>query len=208
MRPPRQSKRKLYRLRDLAIDRTDLVVQGANQHATIELFKSTEGQESPIYEEPAMSRYQYQSRSEILAEVEAAAQESLDLGLVDTIEQGQSEIWEMNPELYDEYQALPVEAPAPEPVAKTAPRRPRLQDRINAVVKDRAILRQLERSEFSKSLEEVIGDVWLTDEGKQLFDLYVSPLARTDEGSALATINKSAEGVYSDALEILKKWES
>lgn len=139
-------------------------------------------------------------RSEILGEVEALAEFSMEIDPNLTVEEARSIVWEEFPEVYDEYVASSPE-PIQTPVAKAVTVRTVAQacgDAVHAQA-DRLFLNPKD----PRTVEAIRADLWLSPEGEKLIEL-----SRSDIGSApysgFGPMQKSL--ARAEAWAILKHW--
>lgn len=140
------------------------------------------------------------SRTEIYKEAEQVADEVFGDDPDFTHDEAMAMIWEESPELYAEYSAAPA-GPAPQPIAKTAPEKTIGEAVHEAVQKQAANLAWTEWPH--KTIEEIEWDVWNTDDGQLLYELYRSE-GNTPMSQMRTEISKSDR--HRDAWLVLGKW--
>lgn len=143
------------------------------------------------------------TRSEILDEVEDIAIEVMKYDQDLTIEAARSMVYEEVPELYDEYKASIPESPA-QPISKSN-RETTLGEEIHAAIRKRAS--HLAWTEWPhKTVEDLEWEVWQTDEGRLLYDLYRSDDGRLPMSQVEHTIAKAARS--NEAWRVFRKWRA
>lgn len=152
----------------------------------------------------------FTSRAEVVAEVTEIAEEIFDADLADSYEEARQHAWMMEGGLlYSLYRALPPDIPPTStPVAKSH-RSPSLRDEIYDAARYQAMIQQLKPGNFSRTIEDLIDEVWTSPEGSTLYGLYASAfrdLPASEE--SLVAIRKRAGDQYDGAIEILREWLS
>ncbi len=139
------------------------------------------------------------TRNEILAEVNELADDIQEIAPVTSRDEAMAIVWEGVPELYDEYTAAPAESLAA-PIAKSEPE-PTLGETIMLAVSKRA--GELAWTRWPTStIQDIEHQVWTSDEGKVLYELYRSDQSKLPYQTA--RFQKSAR--QQDAWSILARW--
>ncbi len=141
------------------------------------------------------------TRSEILAEVDEMADELMTLVPEATFEEAQAAVFEEFPDIYDEYRSSTPEMPSM-PVAKSAPE-PTVAEMILKALSTEAGRLAWTRWP-SKTLADIEMDVWQSDEGAELYELYRGPDGRRPFSEARQTLGKS--DAHRDVWATLERW--
>ncbi len=140
------------------------------------------------------------TRTEIYEEATELAEEVFGMDPDTTTDEAMATVWEELPELYDEYTAAPAGLP-PQPIAKSEPE-VTVGEHIHQAVRKQAS--QLAWTQWPhKSLEELEWEVWNTDDGKLLYELYRSE-GQTPMSHMRSNISKSDR--HRDAYLVLHQW--
>ena len=113
--------------------------------------------------------YDFSSRAEVVAEITEFAEAILDAGLADSIEEATAEAWLTDGGSYYElYHALPPDVVTGPEVIQKADRPPTLKESIYEAARQRALIQQLKPGQFSRSIEDLISDLWTSPEGQDV----------------------------------------
>ncbi len=153
--------------------------------------------------------YDFSSRAEVVAEITEFAEAILDAGLADSIEEATAEAWLTDRGAYYElYHALPPDVVTGPEVIQKADRPPTLKESIYEAARQRALIQQLKPGQFSRSIEDLISDLWTTPEGQDVYNMYSGPYGDLPATEALTRIEKSGQHHYGDAINTVREWLS
>ena len=153
--------------------------------------------------------YDFSSRAEVVAEITEFAEAILDAGLADSIEEATAEAWLTDRGAYYElYHALPPDLVTGPEVVEKADRPATLREAIYEGTRHKALLQQLKPGQFSRSIEDLIDEVWSTPEGRDVYNMYSGPYGDLPATEALSRIEKSGQHHYDDAINTVREWLS
>ncbi len=151
--------------------------------------------------------YDFSSRAEVVEAVEELAEELWEADYADTIEEARELAWTVEGgALYDAYTSLTPELVTGPEVVQKADRPPTLRDAIYEAVRDRGLIAQMRPGNFSRSIEDLIDEVWSTPEGREVYNLYSGPYGDLPATEALSRIEKSGQHHYDDAINTVRDW--
>ena len=152
--------------------------------------------------------YDFSSRAEVVTEITEFAEAILDAGLADSIEEATAEAWLTDGGAYYElYHALPPDVVTGPEVVEKADRAATLREAIYEGTRHKALLQQLKPGQFSRSIEDLIDEVWSTPEGREVFNMYAGPYGALEATEALSRIEKSGQQHhYDDAIDTVREW--
>ncbi len=91
-------------------------------------------------------------------------------------------------------------------VVEKADRPATLRQAIYEGTRHKALLQQLKPGQFSRSIEDLIGELWTTPEGRDVYNMYSGPYGDLPATEALSRIEKSGQHHYDDAINTVREW--